>query len=164
MSNLKRIIAFCVLFLGSTSIWAATATTTFAVSANVVPTCSVSAAAMNFGAAIPNPIASDVNATSTITATCSNGAGYTIALNGGTTAGGTVAIRRLAAGANTVNYTIYSDAGRTTVWGDGTLGTSVMNGAGSGAAQPITVYGRIPAGQAPGTGNFTDLVTVTITF
>ena len=163
MFNFKRIIAFCALLLASSSTWAATATTTFAVTANVVPTCSVSAAALNFGAAIPNPISSNVDAQSAITATCSNGAGYTIALNGGTNAG-TVALRRLEAGGTTINYTMYTDAGRSSIWGDGTIGTTLLNGSGSGAPQVIPVYGRIPSGQAPGTGAYSDTVTVTITF
>ena len=164
MSSFKRILLACALLFASSSLWAATATTTFAVTANVVPTCSVSAAPLNFGASIPNPINSNVDAQSTITATCSNGAGYTIALNAGSTPLGTVAMRRMEAGASTVNYTMFTDAGRATVWGDGTSGTSLLNGSGSGAAQAIPVYGRIPAGQTPGTGNYSDMVTVTITF
>ena len=164
MFSFRRILAFCALALASSSLWAATATTTFAVTANVVPTCSIAAAALNFGAAIPNPINSNVDAQSTVTATCSTGAGYTIALNAGTTAGATVALRRLEAGASTVNYTLYSDAGRSAIWGDGTLGTSTFAGSGNGAAQAIPVYGRIPSGQSPGTGAYSDTVTVTITF
>jgi spore coat protein U-like protein len=164
MLSFRRILLLCALLLGSPSLWAATATTTFAVTAGVVPTCSVAAAALNFGASIPNPIASNVDAQSTITATCSNGAGYTIALNAGTTPLGTVAMRRMEAGGSTVNYTMFTDAGRSTVWGDGTSGTSLLNGSGSGAAQVIPVYGRIPSGQTPGTGNYADTVTVTITF
>jgi spore coat protein U-like protein len=163
MSSFKRLLALCVLALASPSLWAATATTTFAVTANVVPTCSVSAAALNFGAAIPNPIASNVDAQSAITATCSNGAGYTIALNAGIN-GGTVALRRLEAGGAGINYTMYTDAGRSTIWGDGTAGTIQLAGSGSGAAQVIPVYGRIPSGQSPGTGSYSDTVTVTITF
>ena len=163
MSTFRRIFVLGVL-LFSPSLWAATATTTFAVTAGVVPTCSVAAAPLNFGATIPNPIASNVDAQSTITATCSNGAGYTIALNAGSTPLGTVAMRRMEAGGNTVNYTMFTDAGRASVWGDGTAGTTVLNGSGSGAAQAIPVYGRIPAGQSPGTGNYSDTVTVTITF
>jgi spore coat protein U-like protein len=162
--KLERILVFCALLIAGAPARAATATTTFGVSANIVPTCSVSAAALNFGAAIPNPISSNVDSTSTITATCSSGADYTIALNAGIQ-GGTVALRRMGAGANTLNYTMFTDAGRSSVWGDGTLGTSLFNSSGSGSAQAITVYGRIPSGQtAPSTGTYTDTVTVTITF
>ena len=164
MLRFSRILAFCALALASSSLWAATATTTFAVTATVVPTCSISAAALNFGAAIPNPILSNVDAQSTITATCSTGAGYTIALSAGTTPGATVALRRMEAGALTVNYLLFSDAGRSNLWGDGTLGTTTLAGSGNGAAQVIPVYGRIPSGQAPGTGVYSDTVTVTITF
>ena len=71
--------------------------------------------------------------TSTITATCASGADYTIALNAGVQ-GGTVALRRMAAGGGTLNYNMYSDPGRTTIWGDGTAGTSPLPGSGSGVA------------------------------
>lgn len=160
----NRILAFLVFLLAGNSLWAATATTTFAVSGTVVPTCTVSAAALSFGTTIPNPINSNVDAQSTVTATCSNGAAYTLALNAGGGAGATFASRRLTSGPNTLNYSLYSDAGRTAVWGDGTAGSSLSNNVGNGSAQPIPVYGRIPSGQSVPTGTYGDTITVTITF
>jgi spore coat protein U-like protein len=164
MKRFARLIALCGLALVSAPLWAATATTTFTVSGTVVPTCSISANALDFGAAIPNPINSNVDAQSTITATCSTGAGYTIALNAGVGTGATVATRRMESGASSLNYTIYTNPGRTTIWGDSTLGTSTFGGSGTGAAQLIPVYGRIPTGQSVATGAYSDTITVTITF
>ena len=69
---------------------AATATTTFAVTGTVVPTCNISATALNFGATIPTPVNSNVDAQSTIVATCSSGAPYTVGLSTGNGAGGRV--------------------------------------------------------------------------
>ena len=164
---MKRFVRFVLLVglaLSAAAAGAATSTTTFAVSGTVVPTCTVAAAALNFGAAIPNPINSNVDAQSNVTATCSTGAPYTIALNVGTGSGATFPARRMTSGANTLVYSLYSDPGRGTVWGDGTGGSSLANGSGNGAAQAITVYGRIPSGQAVPTGTYTDTITVTITF
>lgn len=164
MRGTQRVLLAGGLLAFAGSGWAATATTSFAVSGTVVPTCSVSAAALSFGGAIPNPINSDVDAQSSITATCSSGAGYTIALNAGNGTGATFASRKLSSGPNTLNYALYTDPGRTTVWGDGTAGSSLFNGSGSGAAQSIPVYGRIPSPQTVPTGAYSDLIVVTLTF
>ena len=164
MKRFKRVLLSFVLFAVAMPASAATATTTFAVSGTVVPTCSVSATPMSFGAAIPNPINSNVDATSTVTATCSSGAPYTIALSAGLGAGATFAARRMTSGPNGLTYTLFTDAGRATVWGDGTAGNTLSNNNGSGSAQVISVFGRIPAPQTVPTGTYTDTITVTVTF
>lgn len=143
---------------------ATTTTATFNVTGTVVPTCSVTAAALSFGATIPNPINANVDATSTITATCSAGAPYTIALSAGTGTGATFAVRRMMSGANGLSYALYTDPGRGTIWGNGTAGNVLSNNTGNGAAQAITVFGRILAPQTVPTGSYTDTITVTVTF
>ena len=59
-------------------------------------------------------------------------------------------------------YFLYSDSTRTTNWGN-TSGTWV-SATGTGVAQVMTVYGRIPANESALIGNYSDTVTVTITF
>jgi spore coat protein U-like protein len=159
-----RWLALPAILAASPVVAAGTATTTFSVSATVVATCSVSAAALSFGTSIPTPINLNVDATSTLTATCSANSPYTVALNAGTGTGATFAARKLSSGANSLNYTLYTDANRSTVWGDGTGSSSLSNQTGTGAAQTITVYGRISSGQTPAIGSYTDTVTVTISF
>jgi hypothetical protein len=44
-------------------------------------------------------------------------------------------------GASTINYSLYSDSGRTAVWGN-TIGTNTVAATGNGASQSYTVYGR----------------------
>ncbi|WP_163312923.1 spore coat protein U domain-containing protein, partial [Klebsiella aerogenes] len=69
---------------------------------------------------------------------------YNIGLNAGTGTGATVASRKMTGtGGALVNYTLYSDNNRTTVWGQ-TIGTDTVSASGSGAAQSYTVYGRVP--------------------
>jgi spore coat protein U-like protein len=142
---------------------AATTTTTFNVTANVVATCAVTATNLAFGnydAASGTP----TDATSTVNVTCTNNHGYTVDLNAGTGSGATVAVRRMTNGANTLDYSMFTDAARSTVWGDGTLSTSTQAGTGNGAAQALTVYGRIPTGQFVTAGAYSDTVTATVTY
>lgn len=164
MRRSHRALLFCGLAGLAFPASAATTTTSFSVSGTVVPTCSVAATALNFGGAIPNPINSNVDAQSTVTATCSSGAAYTIGLNAGTGVGATFAARRMTSGPNTLVYSLYTDPARSSVWGDGTVGSIVFNGAGTGSAQAIPVYGRIAAPQTVPTGGYTDTIVVTLTF
>ena len=100
---------------------------------------------------------------------CTKSTGYTVALNGGTTTGGTVAQRLMANGANTLQYNLYTTNTYTTIFGDGT-GTSVTQaGTGSGVntANTLTVYGQLPdsaTNQAAVPGSYTDTVQVTVTY
>ena len=79
---------------------AATTTTTFQVSATVLKTCSVSAAALGFGNYTPGT--GVVTGSTPINVLCTKTTPFTVALNGGTTTGGTVAQRLMANGANTL--------------------------------------------------------------
>ena len=69
----------------------------------------------------------------------------------------------MTSGANTVNYTLYSNSGRTTLWGN-TVGTDTVAATGNGASQSYTVYGRVPTQAAPAPGTYTDTITVTVTY
>ena len=85
-----------------------------------------------------------------------------VAMVGGTTTGATVNQRKMASGAtNTLNYQLYSDAARSTIWGN-TTGTDTVTGVGTGLAQSLTVYGSIPAAQASPAGDYQDVITVTV--
>jgi len=156
--------AIAVLFLieAGKAASAATTTSTFAVQMTVTATCTVnSAATLNFGT--QGVLSANVDQTSTIQVTCTNTTPYNIGLNAGTGTGATVATRKMTSGANTVNYTLYSNSGRTTVWGN-TVGTDTQAATGNGSAQSYTVYGRVPAQTAPAPGSYADTITVTVTY
>jgi spore coat protein U-like protein len=138
---------------------AATATTTMTVSATVQATCSASATPLAFGtyAGVQN------DAASSLSVSCTSTTPYTISLNAGTGTGATVATRKMTSGANTLDYTLYSNSGRTTVWGQ-TVGTDTVAGTGNGSAQSISVYGRIAGGQLPVPATYADTITATITY
>lgn len=146
---------------------AATSTTTFSVGATVSDSCSVTAGDLSFGTIDPLVnVTTASDATSTIDVTCANGTAYDVGLDAGGSTGATTAARAMTGGTGTdlLNYSLYSDSGRTTNWGD-VVDTDTVAGTGSGTAQTLTVYGRIPTGQntAP-TGSYSDTITVTVTY
>lgn len=135
-----------------------TATTTFGVTATVNATCTVAATSLAFGT-YSSAVA---NAQSTITVTCSNTTPYNVGLNAGVATGATVTTRQMTGPSGaTLNYALYQNSGETTNWGN-TSGTDTVSGTGNGAAQSLTVYGQIAAGQYPAAGSYTDTVTATV--
>ena len=143
---------------------AGTQSTTMGVSATVTANCSVSTSPVAFG--IINPLAgTSFDATGGVTVTCTTGAPWTVAADAGGGSGATLATRRMTANGNTLNYVLYTDSGRITVWGDGSGGTARLSGTGTGSAQSLIVYGRVPSGQgAIPVGGYSDTVNVTVTY
>jgi spore coat protein U-like protein len=141
---------------------AATATSTFTVQMTVTSSCVInSAATLNFGN--QGVLIANVDGTSTMQVQCTNTTPYNIGLDAGTGTGATVAARKMTSGANTITYSLYSDSGRTTVWGN-TVGTNTVAGTGNGASQSYTVYGRVPPQTTPAAATYTDTITVTVTY
>jgi spore coat protein U-like protein len=141
---------------------AATALTTFSVTAVVVTTCSITTTNMDFG----NYSGVQLDSTATLNTTCSTGTPYSIGLSAGTAPTATVTTRAMTGtvGAEVLNYTLSQDAGHTINWGN-TPGTDTPAPVtGVGTAQAVTVFGRIPAGQFPQAGEYSDTITVTLTF
>jgi spore coat protein U-like protein len=148
---------------------AATATSNLAVTASVSANCTISTAPVAFGAY--DPVSANattgLNGTGTVSVTCTNGATTTVTLGqGANAAGGSTAAapaRRLKDGATDfLTYSLFSDTGRTAVWGD-TAGTGVPH-TGTGTLTALTVYGVVNAGQQVPAGNYSDTVVATITF
>ena len=162
----KQIASVVILggLFGFSSVQAASITTTFGVSATVLSTCStVTATALNFSDYDPLSGA-DKDASTTIDVTCSNGTPFIVKLGGGTN--GNITQRKLKedGGSDELNYNLYTDASRTTVWGDGSTGQTV-NGTGTGSAVQETVYGRIAGGQnSKAAGVYSDTITVTVDY
>jgi spore coat protein U-like protein len=65
-----------------------------------------------------------------------------------------------------LNYNLYTNSARTTIWGDGSAGTSRLTNIiwSGGSSFTRTIYGRIPAGQDVGVGNYGDILVITISF
>src|SRR5450830_108258 len=161
--KLKIIFLSSLLLISSAQVQAATATTTMAVTATVLTSCLVTATPLVFGNYDPNSATANA-ATSTTTTTCTGASSYTLSMNVGSGTGATFASRKMTFGASTLNYSVYTTAAHTTVWGDGTGGTGQVTGTGLLGSVNNTVYGLIPAGQSPNAGAYTDSITVTLSY
>ncbi len=162
--SVRNSVSVLLLSGASLAAFAQTATTTFTVSATIVGACAVTATNLAFGNYNPAS-ATALDGTSAVAVSCTSGTTFTTALNIGT-GGGSFATRTMISGVDTLDYNLFTSAARTTIWGDGTAGTSTVPGTGTGLLTPVnlTVHGRIPAGQDRPTGVYTSLITVTVTF
>lgn len=130
----------------------------FSVSVTNTSACQITTTPMDFGAI--NAIAGNIDATNTISVTCSPGVKYTVGLSNGTAGTGPVA-RKLSAPStsDTITYGIYTNANRTAPWG-----ANAASGNGNGRADTFTAYGRIPAQATPAPAAYADTVVVTVTY
>jgi len=141
---------------------AATATSTFKVQLSLTSSCVINRASrLNFGN--HGVLIANVDSTTHLRVQCTNGTPYNIGLDAGTGSGATAAVRRMTLGSSTINYSLYSDSGRTSVWGN-TIGTNTIGDVGNGASRRYTVYGRVPPQTTPAAGAYTDTITVTVTY
>ena len=162
-------LSVAVLLAVAGSAGAATKTETFTVSAAVDGNCVIFTNDLAFG---PFDGATDLTQTATISVRCTSGTPYEVELSPG--ASGDYNTRTMSDGgtpANTLAYNLYTDAGHTLVWGDGTTsGTDSESGVGTGLSaaqtQNHTVYGELVAAgneDAP-VGNYSDTITATVVY
>lgn len=130
---------------------------------NNTASCTLAATDMSFGNV--SNLTTAINATSTITATCTKGTAYNLGLSNGSGGGTTPTARRMTNGstASFVTYGIYRNAARTQPWGN-TVGTDTATGRGNGNTQAFTAYGRVPAQASPESFTYTDTIIATITY
>jgi spore coat protein U-like protein len=143
-----------------------TTTATFNTNASIAAQCNMSAANLSFGTI--NPLSSQVDATTSLTINCTKNTSYTVGLDAGTTSGATIAQRKMANGADIMNYNLYTDAARTIIWGNSAAAPLWVPGSGAGLRTPqtLTVYGRVASGQTNlAVGNYQEnTITVTLTY
>jgi spore coat protein U-like protein len=149
---------------------AATATSSFTVTADVVASCTISTAGISFGSYDPvvTNHATPLDANGTVTVACTNGAVTSIGMNQGSnqsmTSTAAVPLRNMVTGTNKIRYDLYQDSLHTAVWGDvGTAASKSYTSTGM-AGTTLTIYGRMAGGQDAVTGSYTDTVTATIQF
>lgn len=147
---------------------AATANGNMTVQLTVAGTCTVNTATLDFGST--GLLTSAIDATSTLSVTCSNTTPYAIGLDNGSNFSSTRRMRQ-GASSNYIGYALYTDSARTVAWTTASSSTactttgSCVLGTGDGTAQSITVYGQVPAlGTAPSPGSYSDTVTITVTY
>lgn len=152
-----------IMLTSPSSAQASNVQTTMAVTTTNVNACVVAALPLAFGSL--NQVNGNANdSQTTITVTCTLGVAFNVGLDAGAHASGGTRQMQAIAGTATIPYNVYSDAQRTTAWGN-TLGTDTVARTAGAVPSLLTVYGRIPASgaTAPG-GAYADLVTVTVTF
>ena len=142
---------------------AATSTGAIFVFANVTGSCGVqTTGSVNFGN-VDTLSSGLIDSAGSISIRCASGTNYVVQMDGGRN--GTIANRKMIFNANSLNYQIYTDLARATVFGDGLGGSATITGTGTGTTTVIPVYGRISdrtGANQPGT--YTDSITVSIVF
>lgn len=133
-------------------------------------TCTVAATNVAFGAynrLSPTPL----DAAGNIQVTCSGLAGllinYQIQLSPG--GSGSYSPRAMVSGPGSLAYNLYTNAARTSIWGNGSGGTVTVNdGVLLQLLSPIVrnypLYGRVPASQNVPAGAYSDTITVTVIY
>jgi spore coat protein U-like protein len=129
--------------------------------------CTVSATGVTFGA-YDVFVAAPLDSTGTVTVTCDQAPppDVVIAIGPSGTSGAFIPRQmRSASSPDRLNYNLFTNAGRSTVWGNGAPGTSTVFLKNVPKNRPVvtTIYGRIPPGQDGSVGTYSDSLTVTIT-
>jgi spore coat protein U-like protein len=128
--------------------------------------CTVSATGVNFGN-YDTFVATPLETTGTVTVNCDLVQGQppdvTISISTSSNSG-VFNPRQMkhAAQSDLLDYNLYTKQNRTTVWGDGTAGTSSIVIKGT-QQKKATIYGSIPPRQNVPPGTYSDILTVTIT-
>ena len=150
------------LVAAAVSVQAASKTDNLTASASVANNCTITTAALAFGAYDPvvANAASPLDGTGTVTVACTKNASTTIDLGNGANFSGT---RRMTDGTDFLSYLVFSDAGRTTAWGTG-AGNNVAYVAPDKNSKDLTAFGRVTAGQDVDAGNYSDTIVATINF
>jgi spore coat protein U-like protein len=133
---------------------------TFTGMATVLGNCLITATDINFGS--QGLLAANLDMTGSLSVTCTAGTAYNVGLDDGHQNAGPSG-RAMALGSNTIGYGLYRDAARSLVWGS-TVGTNTLGGTGTGSAQPLTVYARVPPQPTPPAGAYADIIVVTVTY
>jgi spore coat protein U-like protein len=129
--------------------------------------CTVAATGLNFGA-YDVFSAAPCDTTGSVTVTCDQRSriDVTVAIGASPTSGGfNPRQMRPTSGTDRLNYNLYTSSSMSTVWGNGSAGTSTVLLTRVRRRRPATatIYGRIPAGQNVSVGSYAETLTVTIT-
>lgn len=155
------ICAAAMLLLAAPAAQAATATGSFNVQVVIQETCIVtspSSTVLDFGT--QTLLNANVDAQTNIGVQCTSGTDYDVSLDNGLNTS-----RRMRQGAtsNYINYQLYTNSTRSTIWPTA-AGAAPYPNIATGTAQTITVYGRIPVQTTPPAGTYTDTVAITVTY
>ena len=127
---------------------------TIAVTATVAKNCTVTNGTLDFGAYDPivanATVPKNDTAPASISVSCTKGTSATVTL---------ATTTPLTNGTDTLAFALFSDAGHSVAFA-----APVLSFAAGKAAQAVSVYGQIAAGQDVSTGSYNGVVTATITY
>lgn len=135
-------------------------------------TCGVTADNVAFGTYDPFASAPKDISTSLVSVNCGAQVAVFFSYDVKFSIGGaaTYATRRMVSGANQLSYQLYTDSGRTLIWGNGAAGSSYISNSYTlsvnllSRSDTFPIYARLPAHQNVKPGDYSDSITVTITF
>jgi spore coat protein U-like protein len=137
---------------------AGSSATSFGLQTNAIADCKITTPATNidFGSYDPTVTNNNDNGTGGFGFKCTKGTAYKVYITG---------TRAMTSGAETLNFELYADAGRTSVFPN-INAAGIAGSATSNAVEIITnIYGRIPAGQDVTAGKtFNQTLTVTVDY
>lgn len=168
LAGQRNSILLGLLILVVSAFWASSASATCTA---LGCDCTVSADAVPFGTYDAQSM-SPQDAVGTINVTCTaillgGEVSYEISIDEG--GASSFSPRKLSGAQDDLDYNLYTDSGRTIVWGDGSGGTSTVTDGyefliGLVINRAYSVYGRIPTGQLVPADSYSDSLTVTIIF
>jgi len=147
------VMAGLILLTGAT-VMAATDTSSLGASASVAASCSVSSVtALDFGTYDPTSASNDDDGVGDLSFSCTKGTAWDVYITGA---------RTMTDGTDTLNFEVYSEAGRSTVFPS----ASGTNNGTAADNNTITqnLYGRIAASQDVQVGSYSGSVTVTVEY
>ena len=161
MSSKVSLGLAAAILLAAGSAQAATVSTTFNNKITIAAECIVGAVSdIDFGT--HGILATNIDGSTDINVTCTNSTAFSVALDKGLTGANTSARVMTGPGAP-VSYSLYSDAARSSNWGN-VYPNDTVQGTGTGSAQTLTVFGRVPPQAAPTPGAYSDTVRVTVSY
>ncbi len=154
---MRKIILFVMtglILLTGGNAMAQTDTSALTSTVSVAAICSIASVTnLDFGTYDTTSGVNDDDGSGDVTFSCTKGTAYDVYIVGG---------RTMTDGTDTLNFEMYTDAGRTTTWASaspGTTGTAADN-----TAITENVYGRIASGQDVQVGTYNGSVTMTVEY
>src|SRR5664279_1376259 len=163
----KVCVIILVAMLAATSVFATSKTSSFAVTANIQPACTIQAQPLAFGNYDPLGVNlnSEMDQTTIVSIQCVDSFPATVTLDQGlypniaSTPGTPLRRMQCIDHAQFMNYFLYQDPGHSQVWG---AGQSAFHFQSDGTLHDYVIYGVIPPGQVLGDGGFSDTVVATV--
>ena len=164
-----------LLVVASSTALAGSATSNVGISSNIANVCTISTGAVAFGAYDPivTNASTPLDASGTVTITCTKGSSTTLGLGLGTNP--SASVRRMKdSGSNMMTYELYQPPdstpgtacsfGSPSVWGNSGVGLFTPAAAPSKSARTYNICGQVAAGQDLPFGNYSDTVIATVNF